>query len=163
MPADGLSPLHSTARTDCAAAKCGVVVIGHGSTATALLAAARDIVPGDGLADVLAIDAGAGQTAELTERVCAALDEVDEGRGILLIADLMGSSPCMCGIKQSAGHGFAVVTGLNLAMLTKLALADRRSSPRELANACAGSAQRSVCVKINDEHSPAPPESCSTV
>jgi mannose PTS system EIIA component len=140
------------------------VVIGHGSTASALLAAARDIVPGDGLDRVLAIDAGAGETAELTERVCAAVDEVDEGRGVLLIVDLMGSSPCMCGIKQSAGHGFAVVTGLNLAMLTKLALADRRSSPRELANACAGSAQRSVCVKINDELSQAetPAQKCST-
>ncbi|WP_181234277.1 PTS sugar transporter subunit IIA [Enhygromyxa salina] len=130
-------------------------MIGHGGTASALLAAARDIIPGDGLADVLAIDAGVGETAELKLRVCAAVDEVDEGRGILLIADLMGSSPCMCGIKNSLGHGFALVTGLNLAMLTKLALADRRSSPRELANACAGSAQRSVCVKINDESSQA--------
>ncbi|KIG13561.1 hypothetical protein DB30_07949 [Enhygromyxa salina] len=141
------------------------MVIGHGGTASALLAAARGIVPGDGLADVLAIDAGAGETEELQARVCAAIDDVDEGRGILLIADLMGSSPCMCGIKNSFGHGFAVVTGLNLAMLTKLALADRGSTPRELANACAGSAQRAVCVKINDDLSnrdQADPQKCST-
>jgi len=57
----------------------------------------------------------------------------------------------MCGIKESAGHGLAVVTGLNLAMLTKLALADRSSSPRELAQACADSASRSVCIKVMDE------------
>lgn len=141
-------------------------MIGHGGTASALLAAARDIVPGDGLADVLAIDAGIGETDELKERVCAAVDEVDEGRGVLLIADLMGSSPCMCGIKSSAGHGFALVTGLNLGMLTKLALTNRRSSPRELANACAGSAQRSICVKINDKLSQvealAQAQNCST-
>jgi len=134
--------------------KCGVVLIGHGQTASALLTAVRQIIPGDGLADVVAIDAGAGRTPELSQRVCAAIEDVDEGRGILLLADLMGSSPCMCGVKQSLGHGFALVTGLNLAMLTKLATADRRQSPRELAAACADSAQRSVCVQVHDEHSP---------
>ena len=132
-------------------AKCGVVLIGHGSTASALLDAARQIIPGEGLADIIAIDAGAGRTPELSEKVCNAIDKVDEGRGVLLLADLMGSSPCMCGIKQSAGHGFALVTGLNLAMLTKLATADRSSSPRELAAACAESVQRSICVKVHDQ------------
>jgi PTS system mannose-specific IIA component len=133
------------------------VLIGHGGTASALLAAARAILPsagpGNGLADVIAIDAGVGQTPELTARVCAAVEQVDEGRGILLIADLMGSSPCKCGIQQSTGHGFALVSGLNLAMLTKLALADRRQSPRELAEACADSARRSVCVEVHDRDS----------
>lgn len=135
--------------------KCGIVLIGHGNTATALLAAARAIIPGDGLDDVIALDAGLGQTPELRAEVCAAVERVDEGRGILLLADLMGSSPCMCGINESAGHGIAVVAGLNLAMLTKLAVADRRSSPRELAEACADTAKRSVCVKVSDG-SPAP-------
>lgn len=131
-------------------AKCGVVLISHGNTATALLEAARAIISGDGLADVIALDAGAGQTPELRAKVCQAIEQVDEGRGILLLADLMGSSPCMCGIDESAGHGIAVVSGLNLAMLTKLALLDRRSSPRELAEACANSARRSITVKVND-------------
>jgi mannose/fructose-specific phosphotransferase system component IIA len=151
MPADGSSsppadlPLVGLDTT----AKCGVVLIGHGNTASALLEAARAIVPTHGLADVVAVDAGVGQTPELRARVCAAISQVDEGRGVLLLADLMGSSPCMCGISESVGHGIAVVSGLNLAMLTKLAIADRRSSPRELAEACADSAQRSVAVKLS--------------
>jgi PTS system mannose-specific IIA component len=133
------------------AAKCGIVLIGHGNTASTLLEAARSIVP-DSLGGVIAIDAGVGQTPELTARVCAAVEQVDEGRGILLVADLMGSSPCMCGLKQSAGErgrGFALVTGLNLAMLTKLAVADRHGDLSQLAEACADSARRSVCVKIH--------------
>lgn len=131
-------------------AKCGVVLIGHGETASALLEAARKILPGDGLDDIVALDAGAGQTPEFTERIHKAVETVDEGRGVLLIADLMGSSPCMCGIQESAGHGYAVVSGLNLAMLTKLAILDRGASPRELAEACADSASRSICVKVRD-------------
>ena len=139
-------------------AKCGVVIIGHGSTASALLDAACQVIPGDGLADAIAIDAGAGRTPEFEARVVAAVELVDEGRGILLIADLMGSSPCMCGMRESAGHGLAVVTGLNLAMLAKLATLDRRTSPRELADACAESVGRSICVKVRDEQTP--PSNC---
>jgi PTS system mannose-specific IIA component len=131
--------------------KCGVVLIGHGNTASALLEAARAILTpeliGDGLADIIALDAGVGQTPELRAKICAAVEKVDEGRGILLLTDLMGSSPCMCGINESAGHGIAVVSGLNLAMLTKLANSDRRSSPHEIAEACADSTRRSICVK----------------
>jgi PTS system mannose-specific IIA component len=138
-------------------AKCGIVLIGHGNTASTMLEAARSIVP-DSLGGVIAIDAGAGQTPELVARVCAAVEQVDEGRGILLVADLMGSSPCMCGLRQSVGEGkgqkgqrgFALVTGLNLAMLTKLAVADRHGDLCELAEACADSARRSVCVKIHE-------------
>ena len=149
--ADGDTSLQAPTELDPrAAAKCGIVVIGHGKTASVLLAAARSIIPGEGLADVVAIDAGVGQTPELTERVCEAVESVDEGRGILLIVDLMGSSPCMCGLQHSEGHGFALVTGLNLAMLTKLALVDRRSSPRELAATCSESVHRSICVKVHD-------------
>lgn len=152
MPADGSSAPEPAEQVD-ATAKCGVVLIGHGHTPSALLEAARAIVPGDGLADVVAIDAGIGQTPELRAKICAAIEQIDEGRGVLLLADLMGSSPCMCGINESAGHGIAVVSGLNLAMLTKLAIADRRSSPRELAEACADSGRRSVAVKVNDRQS----------
>ncbi len=153
MAADGSSSPALESELDQTRTKCGVVLIAHGSTATSLLAAARAIVPGEGLADIVALDAGSGQTPELRARICAAIDEVDEGRGILLLADLMGSSPCMCGINESAGHGIAVVSGLNLAMLTKLAMADRRSSPRELADACADSARRSISVKVKDDAS----------
>jgi mannose/fructose-specific phosphotransferase system component IIA len=146
MP-DG-SSTSSTTPLAHADACCGVVLIGHGATASTLLAAARDIVPGS-LTAVVAIDAGAGQTPELTARVCKAVEDADEGRGILLITDLMGSSPCMCGIKQSLGHGFALLTGLNLALLTKLAVTDLHVSPSELAETCAESVRRSVCVKIH--------------
>lgn len=151
MPPDGSADPRSGPELVDGSAKCGIVLIGHGNTASALLAAARAIVPGEGLDDVVAIDAGSGQTEELRVRVLAAVEQVDEGGGIVLIADLLGSSPCMCGVDQSAGHGYALVTGLNLAMLTKLALTDRHGTPRELAKACADSARRSICVKVNDE------------
>lgn len=146
-----------------ASAKCGIVIIGHGNTATTLLDAARQLIPGDGLLGAVAIDAGAGRTPELEARVVAAVEQVDEGRGILMIADLMGSSPCMCGMRESAGHGLAVVTGLNLAMLAKLATLDRQTTPRELAEACAESVGRSICVKFRDNQPAAEPPAADAI
>ncbi|NVB40122.1 hypothetical protein G6O69_19910 [Pseudenhygromyxa sp. WMMC2535] len=151
MPADGItlgSPEQGTSERS--EAKCGVILIGHGSTATALLEAAKMIVPGEGLAEVVALDAGAGRTPALQAQIRATIDELDQGRGILLISDLLGSSPCTCGLEGSSGRRVALVTGLNLAMLIKLGTADREVSPAELAQACADTGTRSVCVKVWD-------------
>jgi PTS system mannose-specific IIA component len=125
----------------------GVVVVGHGLSASALVAAASGVVGADGLVGVVAVDAGAGQTTELDARMFAAVKAADAGSGVLLVADVFGSSPCTCGIRQAMGHRLAVLAGLNLAMLLKLATLDRTAlTPTELAQACAESARRAVAV-----------------
>lgn len=130
----------------------GVVLVGHGSTATQLLEAAQGIVGAGALAGVTAVDAGVGQTPELARRLCDVITAADHGAGVLLVVDLLGSSPCTCGLRESIGHSVAVVSGLNLAMLLKLATLDRQSlSPSELASACAASAQRAVTVRSAEE------------
>ena len=65
----------------------------------------------------------------------------------MMLVELVGSSPCSCGIVQGRGHRLAVVTGVNLAMLLKLATLDRtNANAAELAEACCGSARKSVTV-----------------
>ncbi|MBL8974495.1 MAG: PTS mannose transporter subunit IID [Myxococcales bacterium] len=135
----------------------GVVVVGHGRTASTLLGAAEGIVGGDALAGVVAVDANVGEDADLRTRMCAAVVAADRGAGVLLIADMFGSSPCACGIRIAEGHPLAVLAGLNLAMLLKLATLDRRAmSPAELAEACAGSGRRAIAVTLPKP--PQPPE-----
>lgn len=129
-------------------AEVGVVIVGHGHTASALLAAARGVVGPGALAGVAAIDAGVGQTAELEARMHDAVAAADVGAGVLLVADMLGASPCTCGIRQAMGHRLAVLAGLNLAMLLKLSTLDREAlAPAELAQACAESARRAVAVQ----------------
>jgi len=135
----------------------GVVLLGHGSTATQLLKAARGIVAGDALDDVLAVDAGLGQTPELEAALCREISAADHGRGVLLIVDLFGASPCSCGLREGQSHAITLVSGLNLAMVLKLATLDRALlEPSELAETCADSARRSVTVRPSptraDEH-----------
>jgi len=98
----------------------GIVLVGHGDTASRLLAAAVGIVP-KALDGVVAVDAGAGETPTLSGDVCRVLDEVDHGAGVLVVTDLVGASPWGCVQRECGTHRAVVLSGLNLAMLLKLA------------------------------------------
>jgi mannose/fructose-specific phosphotransferase system component IIA len=129
-------------------ARVGVALVGHGVTASQILAAARGILPSDdALVDVVAVDAGPGETPELGPTLCNAIEALDQGRGVLLMVDLLGASPYRCATREGTGHDFAVLSGMNLAMVLKLATLDRTElDPFEIAKACADSGQRSVKV-----------------
>jgi mannose/fructose-specific phosphotransferase system component IIA len=132
--------------------RVGVAIVGHGNTASQLLAAARGIVRSDVLADVIAIDAGEGETQRFSDQMCGVIEKIDEGRGVVVFVDLLGASPCQCVRREGLGHGVVTLSGLNLAMILKLALLDReRLSAAEVAEACADSAQRSVKVTVDSE------------
>ncbi len=125
----------------------GVVVVSHGRSASALLGAAEGIVGPSALQGVIAVDAGAGEDADLRARMCDAVLAADHGVGVLMIADMFGASPCSCGIRMASGHPLSVVAGLNLAMLLKLATLDRAAlTPAELATACSDSGRRAIAV-----------------
>lgn len=99
------------------------------------------------LVDVVAVDAGVGEDAALRERLGAAVRSADHGAGVVLLADMLGASPCACGMRMAAGHTLAVLAGLNLAMLLKLSTLDRSVlGPLEIAEACRASAQRAIAV-----------------
>jgi PTS system mannose-specific IIA component len=139
-------------------APVGVVLVGHGSTASELLAAAAGIVGPEALAGVQAVDAGKGQTPKLDDDLCDVLAKADQGAGVLLLVDLWGASPCNCAQRQAEGRRVAILSGLNLAMLLKLAALDRhRIEPEALARACADSGRRAVDVKLLSAPVAAPP------
>lgn len=134
----------------------GVVLVGHGRTASELLAAAAGIVGEEALEGVRAVDAGRGQTPKLDDDLCDVLAQADEGAGVLLLVDLWGASPCSCARKQAEGRRVVILSGLNLAMLLKLAALDRRRlDPEALARACADSGRRAVDVQTLSSPPPA--------
>ncbi len=129
-------------------AEVGVVLVGHGRTASALLDAARGILGEGALPGAIAVDAGVGETAELKARLGAALAAADRGAGVLLVADVYGASPCSCGIREAAGP-LVVLSGLSLGVLLKLAVLDREEQgPEAIASACVESARRALAVHV---------------
>ncbi len=129
----------------------GVLVVGHGATASRLLSAALDIAPAGTLTSVEAVDAGPGESPEFARAICQGVLRVDHGRGVVVMVDLLGASPCTCAQQQGGTHDLIVLSGLNLAMLLKLASLNlTRLTAREVADACAESARRAVAVSTQE-------------
>jgi mannose/fructose-specific phosphotransferase system component IIA len=132
--------------------RVGVAIVGHGNTASQLLAAARGIVRTGALEDVVAVDAGEGETKRFSDQMCGVIEKLDEGRGVVVFVDLLGASPCQCARREGLGHGVVTLSGLNLAMILKLAALDRdQLTATQVAEACADSATRSVRVTVETE------------
>jgi mannose PTS system EIIA component len=107
--------------------KVGVVVVTHGQLATELLNAAEMIV-GD-LPHFTAVSIGWHEEVEQAreeigraiERVRARVGTPEAPGGVLVLADMFGGTPANLGVTYLETDKVELVTGLNLAMLMKLA------------------------------------------
>lgn len=110
----------------------GIVVVGHGRMAEALVSAAEgivgpverlatvDLLPGEGL------EVGRGKLLE-------AIGRADEGDGVVVLADLFGGTPSNCCVGLLDEGKLEVVTGVNLPMLLKAATSRDHRDPARLA------------------------------
>lgn len=115
-----------------ASIKVPVVLVSHGGAAEAMLEAAERVVGAmDGVA---AVTVGQGEVpAAVEKRLEEAVARLGGGdRGVLFLVDLGGSTPFNLCCRSCGGHN-AVVTGMNLPMLFKLATVDRARRPSEIA------------------------------
>ena len=107
--------------------KVGVVVVTHGQLATELLNAAETIV-GD-LPHFTAVSIGwHDDVDQAREEIGRAIERVREKAGtpdapadVLVLADMFGGTPANLGVTFLEKDKVEVITGLNLAMLMKLA------------------------------------------
>ena len=107
--------------------KVGVVVVTHGQLAAELLNAAEMIV-GD-LPHFTAVSIGWHDDVDLAreeigraiERVRAKVETADDPGRVLVLADMFGGTPANLGVTFLDTNKVELVTGLNLAMLMKLA------------------------------------------
>jgi len=107
--------------------KVGVVVVTHGQLAAELLNAAEMIV-GD-LPHFAAVSIGwhedvdqaRDEIGKAIERVRAKVAAAEDGGGVLVLTDMFGGTPANLGVTFLETDKVEVITGLNLAMLMKLA------------------------------------------
>jgi PTS system mannose-specific IIA component len=106
----------------------GVVVVTHGQLATELLNAAEMIV-GD-LPGFAAVSIGWHDDVTVAREAIGATIERVRGRlGVLVLTDMFGGTPTNLGLSFLQTDHVEVVTGVNLAMLIKLA---RVTGPEDL-------------------------------
>lgn len=110
----------------------GIVIAAHGQLATELIATAELIV--GGLPGVTGCNiAPSLSPQEMEEELARALRLVDRGEGVLVLADLIGGTPCTRSLALCRRARLEVVTGVNLPMVLKAHSLRQTLGLRELA------------------------------
>jgi PTS system mannose-specific IIA component len=123
----------------------GLVVVTHGSSGECLLAAAAGLV--GPLASATSVSVSlSDRFDDIVRHVERACDQVDAGVGLLILADIHGSSPFRACLAMFDGtRSVEIVCGVNLPMLIKLATVDRRGMrPGEMAELIKEVGKRSI-------------------
>lgn len=99
----------------------GLLIVAHGKLGESLIQAATFVL-GQRPEQLAALDLMAfGQPETMFEETQRLINALDDGQGVLILADLFGSTPCNTICKQLQTERVAAVAGINLPMLLKAA------------------------------------------
>ncbi len=123
----------------------GLVIVTHGGSGECLLAAAQGLVGQIAAAVAVSVELADSFEQQVT-RIEAACAQVDSGAGIVILADVHGSSPFRASLAMLDGtRAVEIVCGINLPMLIKLATVDRKAlRPVEIAEIAKEVGKRSI-------------------
>jgi PTS system mannose-specific IIA component len=97
----------------------GIVLVGHGSLAPAVLRSIESVL-GHSVPQMIAVGAAADDTLEsLKERIGAAAASVDDGHGALILTDMFGDSATNVSVALAREAHVEVVTGVNVPVILK--------------------------------------------
>ena len=100
--------------------KIGVVIVTHYGLGAEFLQALRLIVPD--APDFVSVSLDPNQPVdEMRAAIAAAIKRAEQGEGVLILTDMFGGTPSNISLSFLEEHSVAVVTGINLPMLIKLA------------------------------------------
>lgn len=115
----------------------GILLVSHGSLCTHLVSSVATITGEP--EQCLAVDLRDGETPDAyRQRVEQALSELDTGSGVLALVDMIGGTPYNTVAALSRSGRLQFVTGMNMPMLTFLAMErEEDSDVAELADQAA--------------------------
>ena len=83
---------------------------------------------------------------ELRQQITNAMNEVDDGDGVIVLTDMFGGTPSNLSLSFLNYKGVEVVTGVNLPMLLKLAHSREDEKVEELARVVKDYGRRSISL-----------------
>ena len=121
----------------------GILIVSHGRLAEALISAAQSLV--GGFQKVRGISIWPKEREkEVRDRIQKAIEEVNEGDGVVILTDLLGGTPTNLSLSLSEDKRVEVVTGVNLPMLLTLSSYRRERSLTEVGRLVKKSGRRSI-------------------
>jgi mannose PTS system EIIA component len=122
----------------------GLVVATHGRLAAEMVATAEQIVGHVEAAATVSLEPGASPQ-EIREKMREAVHSVDQGDGVIIMADLFGGTPCKESLMLCKTGKLEVLAGVNLPMLLKANSLRAEAMPLpDLAHALTQYAQRNI-------------------
>ena len=135
----------------------GILILTHGGMADELLAAARRITGDLEGFEALSLDWDAS-LEDATEKVRIAVQDADQGDGVLILTDIFGGTPSNVAMKQRLEGRVEVVSGVNLPMVVRLGcLLSSQSDPMpldEMTLWIEGKGQSSICSSLSNDSKP---------
>jgi len=125
--------------------KVGVVMVTHYGVGKEFLQAMRLIIPEAPEFPFVSLDP-AEPVDQMRSRIQAAIREVDQGEGVLILTDMFGGTPSNVALSFLTEHRIEVVTGVNLPMLIKLGSLQDEKPLEELAGFIKEYGQRNISV-----------------
>lgn len=114
----------------------GIIVMTHGTLSEGIVDAAELITGPVTQVETLSLRRE-DNVNDLNAAFLAALDRVDTGDGVLVLADLLGGSPCNVASMNLRERSYRVLSGVNLPMFIEaLSSRDSAGSAEELQAAC---------------------------
>jgi PTS system ascorbate-specific IIA component len=119
----------------------GVLVISHGAIGEALLSSAEQIL-GAKQARTAALGVSRNDDPDaVLERARALAARLDEGAGVLVLADMFGATPCNVAARLLADGRIEGVAGVSLPMLVRVLSSRNGSLPAAVQRALSGGAE----------------------
>jgi mannose/fructose/sorbose-specific phosphotransferase system IIA component len=98
----------------------GIVLISHGNMADGMVDSARMLFGETGLTQVSTVSLFPEEGPEdFDVKLTDAVKEVDSGEGVIILADLLGGTPCNRAAYKCL-EGIQVITGMNLPLFAEL-------------------------------------------
>ncbi len=121
----------------------GSLIVTHGQLAREFVSTAEMIV-GD-FSHIIAVTIGWHEELDAAKReIRNALRVADQGRGVLILTDMFGGTPSNISIPFLEKGHVDIVTGVNLAMVVKVASQDGSESLEQLAASVKEQGQKNI-------------------
>ena len=104
----------------------GIVIVAHGGLAKEYLAAIEHVVGSQPGIKAITIAPEEDRAAKQQE-ICIAADEVDQGDGVVVVADMFVGSPSNLSLRACCASKRKIMYGANLPMLIKLAKSRKKT------------------------------------
>jgi PTS system mannose-specific IIA component len=125
--------------------KIGVLIVAHYRLGEVFLQALRLIVPDGPRFHAVGIEP-AQTVEEMRKTIAKALEQADQGEGVLVLTDMFGGTPSNISLSFLGEGRVEVVTGMNLPMLIKLATLTEERSLADLAGFMKEYGRRNISV-----------------